>query len=143
MKLVKDTDVVDGKTFVMYAHQRSGIPYPSHAELGKANKKLRELFEQYPGLTFAAMCRMVDWSVSQRKRFYNSLQLIDAGTRIAWTKGVLPEMDASVADVDEEERVRKLLAEPYLPEDWRRRFTLAQTAQERSAVLDLWDAEGA
>ncbi len=133
--------VVDSKTFALYAHQQCGTPNPTGKDIAKLNSYLKTFWERYPGANWETLCKIVDWSKNNKRKYFTAMALVETGHKLAWLKGYLPELDFDATDVDNEARIVLLLGRDDLPDDWRRRFLLAQTPQEKEAVIERWDDE--
>lgn len=141
MRMIQRGSVVDSKTFAQYAHQQVGVPNPTGKDIAALNGYLKKFWERYPGANWETLCKVVDWSKNNNSKYYSPMALVENGHKIAWLRGYLPELDYNSGDVDNETRIVLLLEQGKLSADWCRRFLLAQTPQEREAVLERWDQE--
>lgn len=138
---VKRDEVVDCKSFAMYAHQNAGVPYPNGKEIAGLCSYLKQFRERYPGADWETLCKIVDWVVNNKQKYWSPQQLVANGHKKAWLRGYLPELDYTLTDLDVDVRVERILSSEELDDDWARRFSLAQTPQEKEAVLSLFEQE--
>lgn len=88
---IKPEDVVDTKTFCVYAHQRLGIPPTKGSEYSILGRDIKEFFQMYPQANYGTLVKVVDfaWSRNARPRNMQNLLLY---WKKAYAAGSLPEL---------------------------------------------------
>lgn len=129
-------EVRDIKTFSDYARQVCGVPYPTKSSMGAATKFVNELFEQYPALTWEALCQIPLWAKMKKRRFPHSLALLQS-YRYAYSDGYLPELDISAEEKVLQIKLAEALRDEKDPE-WRR-MLLEARGSARKTVFEEWE----
>jgi hypothetical protein len=85
-------EVCSVRSLAAYAAQETGVPYPAKSHLFAAEKLVKELFDQYPTMSWQTLCGVVTWSKDKGKRFPHVLALLNS-YRYAFADGYLNEID--------------------------------------------------
>lgn len=125
-------DIDTAKQFVM---QQVGIGYVTQKDTAVFRKKVKELFENYPGADWQTIVRTAEWAKARRRRYAHLFQLVEA-VRYAYEDGYLPELDRNNTE-NIDEQIRDVLRTEDDPA-WRRRLMVAQGMQAKMAVLEMW-----
>jgi hypothetical protein len=133
--IIRPDAVCDIDTAKQYVMQQVGIGYVTVKDTAVFRKKVKELFENYPGADWQTIVRTTEWAKSRRRRFAHLFQLVEA-VRYAYEDGYLPELDPR-HNGDLDEQIREVLRAEEDPA-WRRRLMLAQGMQAKVAVLEMW-----
>lgn len=137
LKIWTPEDVHDADTFAEYCQQRIGVPWPTSKDKVVLRKKVNELFDRFPDLTWASMCRIADYVRSRHARPPRVWMVVES-FRDAWSKGFLPELDPrDRVDPDLERRINDaLLIEQS--EYWRTRLVAAKGIEARKSAYEAW-----
>lgn len=133
--LIRPDAVTDMESAEQYIKQRVGIAYVTVKDSAIFRRKVKELFEHYPGADWQTLVRATEWAKTRRKRFSRLHQFVEA-IRFAYEDGYLPELDPNYqGDVDEQ--IQGILREEEDP-NWRRRLLIAQGMQAKQLAVEQW-----
>lgn len=138
--IMKPQDVVDAKTFAIYAQQKLGTPYPTTQGMIALKKNIKNLFATYEYADYQTLVKLVEWARSKKKRYADTFGLV-AHFRYAWRDGYLPELDPNpTREIDA--LIEKALRTEQ-DQEWRRRLVLSQGVEARTAIYKAWCAKEA
>lgn len=127
-------DVKDARTFCSYAAQECGVPYPTKGDIFATERKIKEIFQLYPGLTWYGLCDIVVWAKQKKRRFPTMYQLINS-FRWAYADGYLNEIDKSHSE-SLDDKIALAIQEETDPE-WKLRLARAQ-GPGKKVVYSAW-----
>ena len=144
IEFVPGHEVNDPTSFIRYAQQTLGCPYPTGKDIAITRKMIKEFFNQYPDLDYQALVRTVDWCASKRKRFSRVYKVI-AEYRFAYKAGVVgdlidrsgenKELEAGIAEALEVEQDRGWRAQLIGSRGPGRRVTFEAWVEKRRPQL--------
>lgn len=134
---IKRTEVVDEASFARYVCQTLGTPYSTKGDFMMMKKKLKQLREEMPQVTWSTLVGTVDWARAKRKHPPFAANVIDM-VRYAFADGYLPELDPNNQERDErlESGIHEAL-QVETDEEWRRRLS-GSFGKGRKEVYAQW-----
>lgn len=134
-ELIQRSEVCSTRTFAEFAAQEAGIPYPAKTHLYAAEKLVKELFAQYPALTWQSLCGLVDWAVAKERRYPHILQLLNA-YRYAYADGFIKDVDVN-SNSSLDARIKEILETETDPA-WVDRLSKSK-GPGRKVVIAAWE----
>lgn len=130
-------DVIDAESFSEYVQQMLGVPWPTYTDLKILRAKAQEIFNRYPQISWASLCRVADWMRTRHKRPARVWMVLEA-FRDAFAAGVLPELDPRDEEDPELERFIAAALEVETDQYWKERLIGSRGVSARRRTFDAW-----